>query len=343
MTTARCLASLSLLVACAEEVVPSSLFIEGSGTRTIGQVEYDTIWSYGGVDDTIFGVPHALAASSDGGLYVLDIAPPAVVRFSATGELEWRWSRIGDGPGEVREVRAFDATPDGGVVLADSSNCQLVFITAGGVVARGHRPVCHSSLFEGIAVLATGDIVLDTSGSPPWVLESATGAEGVLVSSPWKGFETMPFVQRYGRIASWGGDAGWVFGFTTGNGWFVFERSEVNGVFPYVEHTDFPEVTVSQRSDGDVTRTMTRVVRRPLVAAYDIDTQADTLYVLSRGSAPSGRIMDKYSIGSGAYLHSHLLPDGSTSLAVHDSTVFIIDHHQGLYSRITALQTRKET
>ncbi len=348
------IALLAVLVGACERSVPGGtdtpppyritsaiLFSEGSGVRKIHTAKYDTVWHYGGMHDTVFAGPKGLAATADGALYVLDVIAQRVVRFSPTGELEWGWGTVGEGPGEVRGVRAIDATPDGGVVLADSENCRLVFLSSEGVLMREQRTACDFSLIEGVVALASGNIVLDTSGELPWVLMD--GDVSTPLEVPWSGFVDRPFIQRYGTVASWGDGDGWVFGLVTGNGWFVWEGGGVVGVFPYVEHTDFPPISVTRDRSGETVRTYTRVVSYPDVAAYDLDVWMDTLFVLAEGSDRDRRVVDKYSIGDGSYLHSQPLPEGvkANNIAVRRGTVFVI-HTPELFPYVTALRYRSE-
>ena len=329
-----------LLVGC-QETGLENLFDESSaGVRTVYEVAYDTVWQYGGIDDTVFAVPKALAATEAGALYVLDAQTSRVVRFSPRGVIDWAWGAKGEGPGEVMNVQAIDATPDGGVVLADSGNCRLVFLSAAGVLVEERSLRCDFSLIEGVAVLSSGDIVLDTNGDAPWSL--ATDSEYTDLPVPWTGFLEMPFLQRYGNVVSWGDD-GWVFGFETGNGWFVWRRGRELATFPYVEHTPFPEVTISRRSGDGVVTTITRMVTRPPLSAYAIDAWMDTLYVLPGGvTKHRRRVLDKYSIPDGRYQHSVGLPGMGTAnyIAVVGGTVFIIEA-QDYFPYITALRYRR--
>lgn len=332
------LAFLLLTAACESGLVDGTpkLFSEGSGVRTVHTASYDTIWHYGGLNDTILGAPTRLVAAPDNALYVLDPMLQQVIRLSPSGDLDWRWGRKGEGPGELGNVRALDVTPDGGVVLADSGNCRLVFLSAHGVLEREDAVVCADfGLMEGVAALASGDVVLDTNRpGNPWILQSASGEQDS-VRVPWPGLEGMHFLQRYGNVGRSDGDV-WVFGFEAGNGWFVLERDKVLGVFPYVEHTDFPEVIVSQSGN----RTMWRMAERPAYSAYDLNVWKDTLYVVPGGHTEHRfRVLDKYGIRSGEYLHSQALPDFTDGVAVTGDRVFVLNNRE-LYPQITSLRRK---
>ncbi len=317
-----------------------ALFTDGSGVRTVRTVVYDTIWSYGGIRDTILGAPTRLAAAPDSALYVLDPMLQQVVRLSPTGNLDWRWGNRGQGPGELGNVRAFEVTPDGGLVLADSGNCRLVFLSPEGLLEREQAIVCSDfSLIEGVAALSSGDFVLDTNRrADPWILVSADGQQDS-VEVPWSGFATMHFIQRYGNVAASEDDT-WVFAFEAGNGWFTFQADTPLEMFPYVEHTEFPEIIVNRSEAGINSRTTWRMTRRPAYSGYAMDVWKDTMYVLPGGHTPHRlRVLDKYDVRSGRYLHSQTLPDVTDSFAVTGDRVFVLDKRE-LHPQVISLRLK---
>ena len=110
-------------------------FVAGSGERITREVVYDTLWTYGGPDDTLLAAPITMAAAPMGGVYVLDAGMRKVYHF-ADGRLVWSWGTVGGGPGEIRDVRAMDADPEtGGVVLVDSRNRRIILLSAGRLIA----------------------------------------------------------------------------------------------------------------------------------------------------------------------------------------------------------------
>ncbi|MDE2753365.1 MAG: hypothetical protein OXI83_12375, partial [Gemmatimonadota bacterium] len=268
--------------------------------------------------------------------YALDAVLQRVVRLSPAGDLDWRWGRKGEGPGELGNVRAFDVTPDGGLVLADSGNCRLVFLSPEGVLKREDTIICNDfSLVEGVAALSSGDVVLDTNRpADPWILVSA-GVRMDSVTVPWSDLTTMHFLQRYGNIAASENDT-WVFAFEAGNGWFTFEVDTPLGMFPFVEHTEFPEIIVSRSENS----TMWRMATQPAYSAYDMDVWRDTMYVLPGGhTSHRFRVLDMYDVRSGQYVHSQTLPDVTDSFAVTGDRVFVLDNRE-LYPRITSLRRK---
>ena len=325
----------ALISACGEERDGSpALFTEGSGVRTVRTAVYDTIWSYGGIQDTVFGAPTRLAAAPDNALYVLDPMLQQVVRLSPAGDLDWRWGRKGEGPGELGNVRAIDVTADGGLVLADSGNCRLVFLSPQGLVKQERTIICSEfSLIEGVAALSSGGVVLDTNRpADPWLLVS-TGGQQDSVAIPWSRFAEMHFLQRYGNVAASENDT-WVFAFEAGNGWFSFEADKPLGTYPFVEHTEFPEIIVNRSGNS----TMWRMARRPAYSAYDVDIWQDTMYVLPGGHTPHRlRVLDKYEVSSGRYVYSQTLPNVADGVAVTGDRVFVLDN-RGLYPQITSLR-----
>ncbi len=324
--------------ACVDSPDGPVLFDRGSEDRVVHTSRYDTVWHYGGIQDTLLGGPTRLAATPDNALYVLDPMLRQVTRFSAQGAVEWSWGAKGEGPGEIASVRALDVTPGGGVLLADSGNCRLVFLSPTGLLEREQTIVCDDfSLIEGVAVLSSGDVILDTNRmAVPWILVTPDGGQ-VDIAPPWSGFETMHFLQRYGNTAASIEDV-WVFGFETGNGWFAMERQQVLGTYPYVEHTDFPEIIVRRNEST----TMWRMATQPAYSAFSMDVWRDTMYVVPGGQTRHRmRVIDKYDIRNGHYLFSQSLPDVVMNFAVTGDRTFVLDD-RGLYPQITSLRWRED-
>ncbi len=92
MTKYGWLAVPAVLFACSDSVnvneVPPTFFRAGAGERRVSSVEYDTLWSYGGVRDTILVAPDVLLAKPDG-IYTLDVGAQQVVKFTFDGDVEW--------------------------------------------------------------------------------------------------------------------------------------------------------------------------------------------------------------------------------------------------------------
>ena len=322
-----------------------TLFDADAGERVFTTVAYDTVWVYGGPGDTILSLPAMPLAGPDGGLYVFDLQDQRLLRLTATGALGWSWGRKGQGPGEVLNVRAMALGPRGTVVLADSGNRRLVTVASDGRTLREVPFPAGIVYVEAIDILSSGAYVLklypmpteDRSG--PWAIVSR---DGHLLGSPpvpWEGFTQRASIELSGHLVAASRDDLWIFGFGTGNGWFVFDSLSSVGAHPYVEHTDFP-VSVSQ-SDGNATRTS--FTTRPVVSANSLVVRQDTLIVLFGGlTSDQHRVLDKYDIRSGSYLSSLRLPHSARRFAVGpDDTVFTIDV-SGVFPTIVALRVKAQ-
>ena len=322
-----------------------TLFDADAGERAFTTVAYDTVWVYGGPGDTILSLPAMPLAAPDGGLYVFDLQDQRLLRLTATGALGWSWGRKGQGPGEVLNVRAMALGPRGTVVLADSGNRRLVTVASDGRTLREVPLPAGIVYVEAIDILSSGAYVLklypmpteDRSG--PWAIVSR---DGHLLGSPpvpWEGFTQRASIELSGHLVATSRDDLWIFGFGTGNGWFVFDSLSSVGAHPYVEHTDFP-VSVSQ-SDGNATRTS--FTTRPVVSANSLVVRQDTLIVLFGGlTSDQHRVLDKYDIRSGSYLSSLRLPHSARRFAVGPAgTVFTIDV-SGVFPTIVALRVKAE-
>lgn len=102
-----------------------------------------------------------------------------------------------------------------------------------------------------------------------------------------------------------------------------------------MERVDFPEVAADEETTEDAVTRRVRVVERPTESAYDVDTRGDTLAVLTADSDGQG-ILDLYSLTTGRYLESQLLPGRFRSFALAGDTIYVVDR-SGVLPRILAL------
>ena len=319
------------------------IFKAGSGERIVHAVAYDTVWTFGGGADTLLVSPIELAATPDGGLYVMDPGSQQVHRFTANGRHAWSWGKKGEGPRELMNVRAMAASPAGGIVLVDSRNRRIVSVSADGVWEREVRLEKLEGDVQHVIPLSSGNYLLTTTGEEPFPVVSAEGTTIGALPSPWpEGFGQMHAIQLQGRAVHWQEDR-WVFGFTAGNGWFTFDgvgEGSLRGTYPYVEHAEFPGLGVQESRDGNTTIRSTGMLSRPSWSGYDLGVRGDTLLVLPGGSSPIRlRVLDKYDLQSGAYLGSQELPGPATRFAGHGDVLFIIDTF-GLLPIVTSLRAR---
>lgn len=196
------------------------------------QVEYDSLWVYGGVDDTLLHAPSVLRGFDDG-LYVYDVGSQMVTRFDQVGNVQWSWGQHGEGPGELLRARTMTRSPDGGVAIVDSGNRRVVWITEAGDF-KGESAIGEvAGSIEDVVALGSGRYVLETTG-PSWPVLSASGEFQTLAEFPWDQLSTMSSLQRQGEIAH-ARDDRWVFAFRYGNGWLRFDGAIAQGASPFVE------------------------------------------------------------------------------------------------------------
>lgn len=336
------LATVSLGACGGETTYPViSLFTEGAGVRSGDRVWYDTLWAYGGPADTVLASPGPMVATDDGGVYVLDYTLKTVSKISGDGEVVWSWGQQGEGPGEVKNIRAMTAWGEGGVVVADSGNRRLIRLSSDGeLVAETTVRDDSFSLMTGVVELPQGDVVLSTNGQVPWWIVTSGTGETRPIATPWEGFQRMHAMQWSGMVAGHGDQ--WVFGFQLGNGFFVMNHDAVAGQYPYVEHTEFPEVVSHSPTRGT---TVTGLAAGATPSAHSLAVKQDTLLVLSGGTTPTRRrVLDKYDLATGRYVGSQLLPWRTTSFAVSgNDKVFLVSRDpSGLYPTVVALQLKEE-
>ncbi len=334
---------------------PVNLFDQAAALVVTRRMAFDTLWVYGGASDTIMLNADRVAAFPGGDAAVLDLLGRRVHRVGADG-IVWSWGTRGEGPGEIDHVRTLDVNSRGEVVLADSGNGRLHWLSGDGAWLRevglpeGTIHVDAVASLEGghyilsavmyAAALATPDSFMSPGpvAANRWVRVSATGEMEGLVPFPWDGFRLMSFFQTDGSIAgarsSSSGDRRWVFGFGLGNGFFVFNDS-VAEPYPYVRHADFPEVETRGLTGGRSGFRLRYREGRPERVARDVAIRGDTVFVL----AGNYWEMDRYESATGRYLDSVLLPVPLSRFALaRDGLVGIVAG--GMYPQVIALRAK---
>lgn len=332
----RCVAAAAAVVcfACGDELqVAPSLFSEADNVQRVrSDVVFDTLWVLGGPEDTVLAMP--MLPRHDGALGVVffDLQNKKVYRVGADGELLWSWGRAGEGPGEITNVRALDVRTDGSVVLVDSGNRRVVTLSSDGEHVD-EVPLEQVGFVHSVAALSSGRLALHASRPlvSTWSTEGAVDAE-----LPAALGETRT-IQHQGRVARWRGGQ-WVFGFGFGNGWLVFDGdgNKPSGVYPYVEHTTFPDV-ISVRQG---LRTYSRHPTRPVSSGRSLSVLGDTLFVLFGGTRGAGWVLDRYDVRTGRYLASDALPHYTNRAVVGPGRLFTV-YSAGMFPSVVALSRRR--
>jgi hypothetical protein len=305
--------------------------VDGEASRSFISVGWDTIWSYGGVDDTVLQHPAEPRVLNDT-LYVIDRVAQRVVAVDGNGRLAMVVGGVGRGPGEFRNVRDLQLSPDGRVYLNDPDNGRIAVLSTNGTVIQ-HIPTGAVPHAESMALLSNGHIALITVADslPIRVVDHAGNVVGAF-DMPWPPFATLSIISKQGRTAV-SGDR-WAYLFSQGNGWFAFaDTTSVVSAGRYVEHADFPKVVVTGTS-----RSM--LAPRPCTAC-SATVINDTLYVHFGGQGPDAlSVVDVYSVDLGKYSYSFRLPFKADAVAVGAmGAVYAVV--QDPYPRIIALRPQK--
>ena len=297
----------------------ASMFPAGTGERRLAAASYDSIWAYGGINDTILFSPNTLLGQADG-LYVLDVGRRQVLRFGTAGDFEWAWGGHGEGPGEISRIRAMALDGDG-IVVADSDNGRMLWVNADGHTT-GEATINESlGSIEGMIVLPSGLHVVEATGTL-WPMLTPSGDVAAQAVSPWSDLGTVSSIQRQGKIAR--ADAGdWVFAFTHGNGWVRFTDSIPVGAYPFVVHVPSPTITQHTSRTFSTVETVTRFSQRPVTATHDLKVVNDTVFVLAADGAD--RVLDRYHLQSGEYIDSAPLPVNASKFDFVGDIIYLVD------------------
>jgi hypothetical protein len=269
--------------------------------REIVVQQWDTLWAYGGVQDSLLLRPFLLSGAEER-LFVYDGGARRVLALDAgTGRLEWTFGREGAGPDEFRGVRDLKADGEGGVYVLDPRNNRVVHLNASGQVAR-RIPLTAVGHSEQLVPLPDGRFVLLTD-SAFTVLQEGGDVERRIPLGDEAIYGLHP-IARQGYLAVDGDD--WAFGFSFGNGWFPFrgvERRPHAG--RYVEHTEFPEIRLTQTPQGP----FAAMTEYNACSACSLALSEGLLYVHFGGYEDAiQEVVDRFELATGRYTGSLRLP-----------------------------------
>lgn len=326
--------SASILLGCRAEThhgsyAPVDFFTEGTGGRHFRTDRLDTLWAHG-LSDTVLAHPSRIVALSDGDAILLDVRSQRIHRVGPFGQ-DWSWGTTGRGPREIRNVRAVTVNNNDEILLVDSGNRRLVWLTSTGDWSREipfPPEVEDDVLVDGVVALGDGRYVLNHRTEVPWTIISETGESFQRIPSPWSGFQAMHPLQTLGEVAA-GNGTRWAFGFGLGNGIWVFDGDNLIEVHSYVQHATFPPVVASNFADGGF---MLSYAQRPISVAHDMTVHHDTLLVLATSSW-----VDRYHLSTGEYHGTTILPFTASGVAALGDTLLLIDA-SGIFPSVTALK-----
>jgi hypothetical protein len=328
-TTSRIIGALAALLAaaplagCKPQEPVKSQFVRAPRIdirpRNVVSERWDTIWAWGGPEDTLLSAPGFMDASREG-VFLFDYIDQRLLAFDTAGRVRWTYGGKGQGPGEFMNVRDIVVGAGGGVDLLDAENARITRVDRNGRVAR-LISIADVDAYAGQMVpLPDGRFLLLTSqADSSVVVVDSTGRVTERSEFPWAGYARLQPIARQGFATEDG--TSWIFAFAMGDGWFASQgaRTSVHG---FVEHLDFPELVTEQR--GRDTR-VTRKARYHPCTACSLSLSGSTLSVLFGGySRDAYRLLDEYRSSDGQYLGSRKLPSRSHLIAVQDRTYYVI-------------------
>lgn len=290
-------------------------------SRHVDAELWDTVWAIGGgTEDTTLLRPR-LVTPHGAGVYFFDDGRTQVISLDPGGRRRWSVGGSGGGPTEFRIVRDLKVDSLGRVVVLDPGNQRISVIDSSGHFVR-RVPMTAVGWAEQVLPLGDSRYVLATNDSMhPFAVLDSTGAVVERTSIPWKPFASLDPLARQGVIAQGGGNL-WIYAFTMGDGWFVFDGTTAQGQpGRYVEHTDFPAV-VQTRNGNSVTTQMEKYVP---CSACSVSVDDSVFYVHFGGYSPAQkRLVDRYAISDRRYLGSYRLPAPANAVTVFGGRAYVL-------------------
>jgi hypothetical protein len=305
-------------------------------SRRIDADAWDTAWAIGGgTEDTTLLRPR-LVTPHAAGVYLFDDGRSQVISLDPSGNRRWAVGASGGGPNEFRMVRDLKVDALGRAVVLDPANQRIAVIDPAGHFVR-RVPITSVGWAEQVLPLGDSRYVLATSDSMrPFAVLDSTGAVVERVSVPWKPFASLDPLARQGVMSDAGGGR-WIYAFTMGDGWFVFDGTKPQDrPGRYVEHTDFPAV-VQTRSGNSVTTQMAKYVP---CSACTVSGADSVFYVHFGGYSPEQkRLIDRYAVSDRRYLGSYRLPAPASAVTVFGNRAYVLQ--SDTTTRLLALTPRK--
>jgi len=290
-------------------------------SRRVDVDAWDTAWVIGGgMEDTTLLRPR-LVTPHGAGVYLFDDGREQVISFDPGGRRRWGVGGGGGGPTEFRMVRDIKVDDLGRAVVLDPGNQRIAVIDSAGHFVR-RVPITAVGWAEQVLPLGGSRYVLATTDSMrPFAVLDSTGALVERFGIPWKPFASLDPLARQGTISQTGGGR-WIYGFTLGDGWFVFDDTRPQDrPGRYVEHTDFPAL-VQTRSGNSVTTQMETYVP---CSACTLSGADSVLYVHFGGYTPEqNRLFYRYAVSDRRYLGSYRLPAPASAVVVFGGRAYVL-------------------
>lgn len=265
------------------------------------------------VEGDLFGDPLAIKAAPDGGFLVVDWGEYSIRTFSPDGEPRWRFGRSGEGPGEFSRFLDVEYDSAGRVLVLGERRRLTVLDSDGSLLETTRTPEVRLA-----------EIMPSTWSPGSYALMPRDTKEGL-----WMAVSSTGRVKRLGGKLRLGAvppglpSEAWATPLPDGGAAVVYRWSSrmvlldshgrVKALVDGIESIPFPEVLTytpnQDLGDGMTLRRLRRVDPEAPRASRAVAAEGSRIHVLFGGTTVhAGRIVDTYSIHSGAYMGSYLLP-----------------------------------
>lgn len=305
--------------ACAEQARSQGF---AAGERVVHEVT-DTVFVVGGADqDTALFTP-TMVAFMEEGIAVWDRDRAQILVFSREdGSSRWRYGAKGSGPGEFSGVTQIAVDDEDRLWVIDPENVRITVLDAEGGLVRAF-PIPDIGFADRLAPLGDGRALL--MGLDPMI--HTIDDRGNLLASvahPYRAYATLHPLSAYNRAVHDLDSDSTVFFFYYGGGFARTDEAmtQTATLSSYVEPIPFPDVIVDRTENANGSVTTSTSVNASRLAAKGGTAADGVLHLLFQGDSEYGhRLIDNYSIGSGDYTGSWLLPDTTRAIAVDDGLI----------------------
>lgn len=220
-------------------------------------------------------------------------------------------------------------------MVSDPGKAQIAVISSRG---RFLDPVpLHGIAYaQSLCALNDGDLLVSTLESEPIVRFAPDGSVRQRLALPWPELQSAHPIARQAYLARGIHSGECVLAPVFGRGLAVYKNGRFRVVADYVEIVEAPSVQAFSQQRGGDRRSVQRFAHRT-IGATSVTVADDMAIVGFAGSSPAaGRILDRYSMASGAYIGSWTYSAPLVAVAQAGGRYLFLHYSQGYPTLVAA-------
>ncbi|MBS3945181.1 MAG: hypothetical protein KGZ42_06750 [Melioribacter sp.] len=278
--------------------------------RKFVDIETKHLFNIGSIQDTIFSYPVMVKSDKSGNIYVLDMQGCSVSKFDSNGSFVKKYGRKGKGPGEFDSPFRIDVSDNGKLLVLDPNLMKCELFEGDNTKQFILSMMSHAACFVDSTSFVTFQTLMpfDYSALIKHNISNGSSEEcqNLIMANDAMNIGALPFLS--GEILS-----------VNKNG-FLYVPEFMNHFVKYsnegkiidacntIENIKLPSI---QRENPNI---IDYRLPKENISSYNSFVITDRFFNVSyqasiKGSTGRKYVIDVYSISSGVYLHSFMLPE----------------------------------